>query len=86
MSGLNVRVPVRDKSAAVNGLRSHGWWVAAGARFRIASAPGVRITTATPPTPPDAARPAADLASVRGESELRTADEPPPRPTQWPNH
>jgi DNA-binding transcriptional MocR family regulator len=45
-SGLNIWVPVRDESAVVNGLRSRGWWVAAGARFRIASAPGVRITTA----------------------------------------
>ncbi|WP_329041885.1 aminotransferase class I/II-fold pyridoxal phosphate-dependent enzyme [Streptomyces sp. NBC_00178] len=46
-SGLNVWVPVGDESAVVNGLRSRGWWIAAGARFRIASPPAVRVTTAT---------------------------------------
>lgn len=67
-SGMNVWVPVRDESAVVNGLRSRGWWVAAGARFRIASAPGVRITTAGL-VPVDAARLASDFAAVLGESE-----------------
>jgi DNA-binding transcriptional MocR family regulator len=67
-SGMNVWVPVRDESAVVNGLRSRGWWVAAGARFRLASAPGVRITTAGL-LPADAARLASDFAGVLGESE-----------------
>ncbi|MFJ2740906.1 aminotransferase class I/II-fold pyridoxal phosphate-dependent enzyme [Streptomyces sp. NPDC087440] len=67
-SGLSVWVPVRDESAVVNGLRSHGWWVAAGARFRIASGPGVRITTAGLEVA-DAARLASDFAEVLGESE-----------------
>lgn len=67
-SGLNVWVPVRDESAVVNGLRSHGWWVAGGARFRTASAPGVRVTTADLAVE-DAARLAADFAAVLGESE-----------------
>ncbi|MFI5801346.1 aminotransferase class I/II-fold pyridoxal phosphate-dependent enzyme [Streptomyces sp. NPDC051561] len=67
-SGLSVWVPVRDESAVVNGLRSYGWWVAAGARFRIASGPGVRITTAGLEGA-DAARLAADFAEVLGESE-----------------
>ncbi|MFE9774101.1 aminotransferase class I/II-fold pyridoxal phosphate-dependent enzyme [Streptomyces sp. NPDC005931] len=67
-SGLNVWVPVEDESAVVNGLRSHGWWVAAGARFRLASAPGVRITTAGL-EPADAARLASDFTAVLGESE-----------------
>ncbi|WKX73707.1 aminotransferase class I/II-fold pyridoxal phosphate-dependent enzyme [Streptomyces sp. XD-27] len=68
-SGLNVWVPVRDEAAVVNGLRTHGWWVAAGARFRLGAAPGVRITTAGL-TPADAARLAADFAAVLGESQL----------------
>ncbi|MEV5879206.1 aminotransferase class I/II-fold pyridoxal phosphate-dependent enzyme [Streptomyces sp. NPDC052101] len=67
-SGMNVWVPVRDESAVVNGLRSYGWWVAAGARFRVSSGPGVRITTAGL-EPADAARLASDFAAVLGESE-----------------
>lgn len=67
-SGMNVWVPVRDESAVVNGLRSRGWWVAAGARFRIAAPTAVRITSATL-EPSDAARLASDFADVLGESE-----------------
>ncbi|MFH8371107.1 aminotransferase class I/II-fold pyridoxal phosphate-dependent enzyme [Streptomyces sp. NPDC018031] len=67
-SGLNVWVPVRDEAAAVNGLRTRGWWVAAGARFRLAAPPGVRITTAELP-PEDGARLAADFAAVLAESQ-----------------
>ncbi|GAA3490672.1 aminotransferase class I/II-fold pyridoxal phosphate-dependent enzyme [Streptomyces cremeus] len=67
-SGLSVWVPVRDESAVVNGLRSHGWWVAAGARFRIAAGPGVRVTTAGLDVA-DAVRLASDFAEVLGESE-----------------
>ncbi|MCS0639574.1 aminotransferase class I/II-fold pyridoxal phosphate-dependent enzyme [Streptomyces sp. LP05-1] len=67
-SGLNVWVPVRDESAVVNGLRSHGWWVAAGARFRISAPTAVRITTAAL-EPADAARLASDFAAVLSESE-----------------
>ncbi|MGW7311002.1 aminotransferase class I/II-fold pyridoxal phosphate-dependent enzyme [Streptomyces sp. NPDC054835] len=67
-SGLSVWVPVRDESAVVNGLRTQGWWVAAGARFRIATPTGVRITTATLP-PADAQRLAADFAAVLGDAQ-----------------
>ncbi|MEU7056721.1 aminotransferase class I/II-fold pyridoxal phosphate-dependent enzyme [Streptomyces sp. NPDC046197] len=67
-SGMNVWVPVTDESAVVNGLRSYGWWVAAGARFRLASEPGVRISVAEL-EPADAARLASDFAAVLGESE-----------------
>ncbi|MET9877698.1 aminotransferase class I/II-fold pyridoxal phosphate-dependent enzyme [Actinacidiphila glaucinigra] len=65
-SGLNVWVPVRDEAAVVNGLRSRGWWVAAGARFRLAAGPGVRITTAGL-EPAEAGALAADFADVLGE-------------------
>ncbi|MET9678306.1 aminotransferase class I/II-fold pyridoxal phosphate-dependent enzyme [Streptomyces sp. NPDC006482] len=67
-SGLNVWVPVRDESAVVNGLRTQGWWVAAGARFRIAAPPAVRITTATL-APADAVLLAADFAGVLGDAQ-----------------
>ncbi|MFF8609084.1 aminotransferase class I/II-fold pyridoxal phosphate-dependent enzyme [Streptomyces sp. NPDC015346] len=67
-SGLNVWVPVRDESAVVNGLRTRGWWVAAGARFRIASPTAVRITTAALGAEA-AGRLAADFAEVLGESQ-----------------
>ncbi|WP_043183309.1 GntR family transcriptional regulator [Streptomyces sp. NRRL F-5123] len=67
VSGFNVWAPVRDESAVVNGLRSRGWWVAGGARFRIGSAPGVRITTADL-EPADGVRLAADFAAVLAES------------------
>ncbi|MFI0965446.1 aminotransferase class I/II-fold pyridoxal phosphate-dependent enzyme [Streptomyces sp. NPDC021080] len=68
VSGMNLWVPVRDESAIVNGLRSYGWWVAAGARFRTSAAPGVRISTAELP-PAGAVRLASDFAAVLGESE-----------------
>jgi DNA-binding transcriptional MocR family regulator len=67
-SGMNLWVPVRDESAVVNGLRSYGWWVAAGARFRLASEPAVRISVAEL-EPVDAARLASDFAAVLGEGE-----------------
>ncbi|MFE5948419.1 aminotransferase class I/II-fold pyridoxal phosphate-dependent enzyme [Streptomyces sp. NPDC056480] len=67
-SGLNVWVPVRDESAVVNGLRTQGWWVAAGARFRIAAPPAVRITASTLATE-DAPRLAADFAEVLGDAQ-----------------
>ncbi|MFC0601293.1 aminotransferase class I/II-fold pyridoxal phosphate-dependent enzyme [Streptomyces palmae] len=67
-SGMNVWVPVRDEAAAVSGLRTRGWWVASGARFRLAAAPGVRVTTAALPVA-DAPRLAEDLAAVLGESQ-----------------
>ncbi|MEV6399238.1 aminotransferase class I/II-fold pyridoxal phosphate-dependent enzyme [Streptomyces sp. NPDC051907] len=68
VSGMNVWAEVRDESAVVNGLRSRGWWVAAGARFRIAAGPGVRITAAGL-EPAEARRLASDFAEVLGESE-----------------
>ncbi|MFI5980856.1 aminotransferase class I/II-fold pyridoxal phosphate-dependent enzyme [Streptomyces sp. NPDC051555] len=43
-SGMNVWVPVPDETGAVTRLLAAGWAVAPGARFRVDSGPGVRIT------------------------------------------
>ncbi|MFC4497186.1 aminotransferase class I/II-fold pyridoxal phosphate-dependent enzyme [Streptomyces ovatisporus] len=43
-TGMNVWVPVPDETGAVARLLQSGWAVAPGARFRVASAPGVRLT------------------------------------------
>ncbi|MFJ8543780.1 aminotransferase class I/II-fold pyridoxal phosphate-dependent enzyme [Streptomyces sp. NPDC093586] len=43
-SGMNVWVPVPDETGAVARLLHAGWAVAPGARFRIGSPPGIRIT------------------------------------------
>lgn len=45
-SGLNVWVPVPDEGTAMQVLLDDGWAVSAGARFRIDSPPGIRVTTA----------------------------------------
>ena len=62
-SGLNVWVPVREESVVTRALAERGWAVAAGERFRIASAPAVRVTTATL-APPETERFADALADV----------------------
>ncbi|MFI0219530.1 aminotransferase class I/II-fold pyridoxal phosphate-dependent enzyme [Streptomyces lydicus] len=43
-SGMNVWVPVPDETGAVARLLHSGWAVAPGARFRLQSPPGIRIT------------------------------------------
>ncbi|HEX7525816.1 MAG TPA: aminotransferase class I/II-fold pyridoxal phosphate-dependent enzyme, partial [Gaiellaceae bacterium] len=48
-SGLNVWVPVPDEVTVVGALLDAGYAVASGARFRILSAPAVRITVASLP-------------------------------------
>ena len=62
-SGFNVWVPVRAEAAAVSGLAARGWVVAAGERFRLRTAPAIRITTSAL-APDEALRFAADLAAV----------------------
>ena len=63
-SGFNVWVRVRDETAVAQHLATRGWAVAAGQRFRINSAPAVRITTAALPID-RAAQLAADLADAQ---------------------
>ena len=48
-SGLNVWVPVADEASAVTGLLRRGYCVRPGARYRLLSAPGLRLTTARLP-------------------------------------
>jgi DNA-binding transcriptional MocR family regulator len=62
-SGFNVWVPVVEETATVQTLARCGWAVAAGERFRIASPPGIRITTSAL-APEDARQLAADLAAA----------------------
>lgn len=62
-SGLNVWVPVREETAVIRALAERGWAVAAGERFRLQTAPAIRVTISTL-APPDAGRFAEDLAGV----------------------
>ncbi|MEO3977424.1 aminotransferase class I/II-fold pyridoxal phosphate-dependent enzyme [Streptomyces sp. CAU 1734] len=43
-SGMNVWVPVPDETGAVMRMLQAGWAVAPGARYRVATPPGMRIT------------------------------------------
>ncbi len=66
-SGLNVWIPVREETAAVQALAERGWGVAAGERFRLRSAPAIRVTASTL-LPDDARRFADDLALLRSRT------------------
>jgi DNA-binding transcriptional MocR family regulator len=62
-SGFNVWIPVSEETATVQALATRGWAVAAGERFRLKSAPAIRVTTSA--LDADAAqRLAADIAAV----------------------
>jgi DNA-binding transcriptional MocR family regulator len=62
-SGLNVWIPVPSEEVVVRGLLTAGWAVTAGSRFRLRSAPAIRVTVATL-RPDEAGAFAADLAAV----------------------
>ncbi|MFD7513021.1 GntR family transcriptional regulator, partial [Streptomyces sp. NPDC059853] len=51
-SGMNVWVPAPDETGAVARLLTAGWAVSPGARFRLASPPGIRLTVSRL-APPD---------------------------------
>lgn len=61
-TGINVWVPVPDETTAVAALREHGYLVAPGARFRIATPPAVRITVSQ--LDPDHVGPLADAVAA----------------------
>jgi DNA-binding transcriptional MocR family regulator len=64
-SGMNVWVPVADEAAVLAGMAARGWALAGGARFRIRTAPAVRVTISTL-DPADAVALASDLAESVG--------------------
>ncbi|MFI9052087.1 aminotransferase class I/II-fold pyridoxal phosphate-dependent enzyme [Streptomyces sp. NPDC053427] len=69
-SGMNVWVPVPDETGAVARLLHSGWAVAPGARFRIQSSPGIRITVSA--LSDDDITPVADaVAAATGVGEAR---------------
>ncbi len=70
-SGLAVWVPVADEPGMTTALLRRGWAVAPGARFRIATALGIRIGTGTL-TSAEAARLAADIADCLALRPRRT--------------
>ncbi|MBV2356375.1 aminotransferase class I/II-fold pyridoxal phosphate-dependent enzyme [Streptomyces sp. J2-1] len=70
-SGLNVWIPVPDETGAVARLLHAGWAVAPGARFRLTSPPGIRVTVSTL-GPAEAARLAAEIARAAGPGPSRS--------------
>ncbi|MEV5846465.1 aminotransferase class I/II-fold pyridoxal phosphate-dependent enzyme [Streptomyces sp. NPDC051985] len=62
-SGMNVWVPVPDETSVVSRLLHEGWAVAPGARYRLATPPGIRITVSTL-TPEEAGPLAAAVAAA----------------------
>ncbi|MFC9653610.1 MULTISPECIES: aminotransferase class I/II-fold pyridoxal phosphate-dependent enzyme [unclassified Streptomyces] len=70
-SGMNVWVPVADETGAVARLLHAGWAVAPGARFRMATPPGVRLTVSE--LTGDDIGPVADaVASAAGPAPARS--------------
>ncbi|MFJ1917188.1 aminotransferase class I/II-fold pyridoxal phosphate-dependent enzyme [Streptomyces sp. NPDC088147] len=70
-SGMNVWVPLADETGAVARLLHAGWAVAPGARFRMATPPGVRLTVSE--MTGDDIGPVADaVASAAGPAPARS--------------
>ncbi len=62
-TGLGVWIPVGEELSVVQYLGERGWGVSPGERYRLASPPAIRVTTADL-EPADAVRLAADFAEV----------------------
>jgi DNA-binding transcriptional MocR family regulator len=60
-SGLNVWIPVREEGSVITSLSAAGWAVRGGERYRIKSAPAIRVTIATL-QPSEAVQLAEDIA------------------------
>jgi DNA-binding transcriptional MocR family regulator len=69
-SGLGVWVPLAEEAAAVSALLVEGWAVSPGERYRIRSAPGIRVTTAG--LRPDEAERLADALAALGHAPAAT--------------
>ncbi|AXI76594.1 aminotransferase class I/II-fold pyridoxal phosphate-dependent enzyme [Peterkaempfera bronchialis] len=74
-SGLNVWIPVWDEAAAVSGLLQRGWAASPGARFRLESPPGIRLTVSTL-TARDIPALAADVAAALGHQRTSAVGRP----------
>lgn len=70
-SGMNVWVPVADETGAVARLLHAGWAVAPGARFRLSTPPGVRLTV-SPLSDADIGPLADAVAAASGPMQARS--------------
>ncbi|MCL7426374.1 aminotransferase class I/II-fold pyridoxal phosphate-dependent enzyme [Streptomyces sp. YS415] len=64
-TGMNVWIPVPDETGAVSRLLHAGWAVAPGARFRLNTSPGLRVTVSTLTEPETQALADAIASAVR---------------------
>ncbi|NEC51100.1 GntR family transcriptional regulator, partial [Actinospica acidiphila] len=72
-TGMNLWVPVPDETGAVARLLHAGWAVAPGARFRLNTPPGIRVTVSTLTNAEIEPLSEAITAAVRpGEGDRRT--------------
>ena len=71
-SGMNVWVPADDEARVVAGMQRRGYAIRSGARFRLASPPGVRISVAATPEPVLAEAAAALVAVLDRSRSVRS--------------